>query len=209
MQVSSEDRVRPVVSLQEFFRDSVDEAMKRQGVAAEDHTSCYVVNLLTLFARSDALYEDTEAGRGLEPLALMFARAAEAADSQERVVALQRIGDVSLFTAGFFSDTLSTHVVDVDYYVNMGGGAYGSLSEQLRGTPRGQAFGPVFDELADKFVGFVDVLNDVRESSQSNDDQDIVRLYELWLRTGSKRAKRLLREAGVVPINDASRKSRH
>lgn len=89
--------------------------MKRQGVSAKDHTSYYVVNLLTLFARSDALYEEIQAGLGLNPLALMLAQAAETADLQERVFALQRIGDVSLFTAGFFSDSLSTHVVDVDY----------------------------------------------------------------------------------------------
>jgi len=199
MQASSGDRVRPVVSLQEYFRDSVDQAMQRQGLSAEDHTAHYVVNLLTLFARSEALYEKTQAGLGLKPLALMLAEAAESENPQERVFVLQRVGDVSLFIAGFFSESLSSHVVDVDYYVHMGGGAYGCLSQQLRGTPRGQAFGPVFAELADKFNHFVDVLNDVRASSKSNDDQDVLRLYELWLRTGSKRAERLLRELGIEP----------
>ncbi len=199
MQVSSADRVRPVVSLQEFFRDSVGQAMQRQGVNAGDHTAYYVVNLLTLFARSEALYEETQAGIGLKPLALMLAEAAEAADPKERVLVLQRVGDVSLFIAGFFSDSLATHVVDVDYYVHVGGGAYNSLSQQLRGTPRGQAFGPVFAELGDKFDRFVDVLNDVRAAAKSNDDQDVLRLYELWLRTGSKRAERLLRALGVEP----------
>jgi hypothetical protein len=173
--------------------------MQRQGLSAEDHTAYYVVNLLTLFARSEALYEETQAGLGLKPLALMLAEAAESADPHERVFVLQRVGDVSLFIAGFFSEGLSSHVVDVDYYVHMGGGAYGSLSQQLRGTPRGQAFGTVFAELAEKFNHFVDVLNDVRAAAKSNDDQDVLRLYELWLRTGSKRAERLLRELGIEP----------
>lgn len=208
MRVSSADRVRPVASLQEFFRDSVDQAMRRQGLSAEDHTAYYVVNLLTLFARSDALYENTQAGLGLKPLALMLAEAAETEDPQERVFVLQRVGDISLFIAGFFSDSLSSHVVDLDYYVHMGGGAYGSLSQQLRGTPRGQAFGPVFAELADKFNRFVDVLNDVRAAAQSNDDQDVLRLYELWLRTGSKRAERLLRGLGVEPNSNVDTKPR-
>ena len=199
MQTSSAERIRPVLSLQEFFRDSVDQAMQRQGLSAEDQTAYYVVNLLTLFARSDALYEKTQAGLGLKPLALMLAEAAETTDPQERVFVLQRVGDVSLFIAGFFSDSLSSHVVDVDYYAHVGGGAYDSLSQQLRGTPRGQAFGPVFSELADKFTRFVEVLNDVRAAAQSNDDQDILRLYELWLRTGSKRAESLLRDLGVEP----------
>lgn len=91
----------------------------------------------------------------------------------------------------------------------MGGSAYGSLSEQLLGTPRGQAFGSVFDELDDKFNSFVDVLNDVRSSSQLNDDQDLLRLYELWLRTGSKRAERLLRELGVEPNSNVDTQPEH
>lgn len=201
MPMSSADRVRPVASLQEFFRDSVSQAMQRQGVRAEDHTAHYVVNLLTLFARSEALYEKTQAGIGLKPLALMLAEAAETPNPQERVFVLQRIGDVSLFIAGFFSESLARHVVDIDYYVHMGGGAYNSLSEQVRGTPRGQAFGTVFTELAQKFQNFVDVLNDVRDENKSNDDQDVLRLYEIWLRTGSKRAERLLRALGVEPNN--------
>jgi hypothetical protein len=77
MQASRVDRVRPVASLQEFFRDSVDQAMQRQGLTAGDHTAYYVVSLLTLFARSDPLYEETQAGLGLKPLALMLAEAAE------------------------------------------------------------------------------------------------------------------------------------
>ena len=85
MPMSSADRVRPVASLQEFFRDSVSQAMQRQGVRAEDHTAHYVVNLLTLFARSEALYEKTQAGIGLKPLALMLAEAAEAPGGEHLV----------------------------------------------------------------------------------------------------------------------------
>lgn len=209
MQASRVDRVRPVASLQEFFRDSIDQAMQRLGLRAGDHTAYYVVNLLTLFARSDALYEETQAGLGLKPLALMLAEAAETPNPQERDFVLQRVGDVSLFIAGFFSESLARRVVDVDYYVAVGGGAYGSLSIQVRGTPRGQAFGPVFAELACKFKHFVDVLNDVREDARSLDDQDILRLYETWLHTGSKRAEHLLRGLGVEPNSSVDTRARH
>lgn len=209
MLASRVHRVRPVASLQEFFRDSVDQAMHRQGLRADDHTAYYVVNLLTLFARSDALYEETQAGLGLKPLALMLAEAAETFNSQERVFVLQRVGDVSLFLAGFFSESLAKRLVDVDYYIHMGGGAYDSLSVQVRGTPRGQAFGPVFSELARNFKCFVDVLNDVRNQARVIDDQDILRLYETWLRTGSKHAERLLRRLGIEPNNNVDTRSRH
>ena len=38
--------------------------MAKQGVAADDHTAYYVVNLLTLFARHETLYDHGQAGPG-------------------------------------------------------------------------------------------------------------------------------------------------
>lgn len=207
--VVSSERVTPVTSLQEFFRDSVSHALRRQRVEVDDHTAYYVVNLLTLFSRSEALYERTPNGVGLKPLALMLVDAAESENVRERNFVLQRLGDVSLFIAGFFADSLARKPVDIDYYVQMGGSAYGSLCENVRGTLRGEAFGSVFAELAGKFQNVVDVLNDVRDETRSKEDRDVLRLYESWLRTGSRRAKRLLRELGIEPDASLDADARH
>ena len=67
-----------VASLEEFFRDSIDAAMESNRVVLDTHTTHYVVSLLTLFARSEALYEPTDSGPGLKPLAIMLADALEA-----------------------------------------------------------------------------------------------------------------------------------
>ena len=187
-------------SLQEFFRDSIDTAMATNKVVLDDHTAHYVVNLLALFARSEALYESTSEGYRLKPLALMLTDAVDASGETERNVMLQRLGDVSLFVAGFFGEGLQRAAVGMDYYVNMGGGAYHSLSIHMRGTPRGRAFGGIFSELAVKFQDMVDVLNEMRESARGNTDANLLRLYELWVKTGSRRAARLLRELGVQPV---------
>jgi hypothetical protein len=181
--------------------------MARQGVNVDPHAAHYVVNLLTLFARSEQLYEQQGDVYGLRPLALMLADAADAASPGERNYCLQRIGDVSLFVAGFFADGLASAVVDVDYYIRMGGSAYGSLSEEARGTVRGRAFAGVFRELAVKFQTLVDVLNEVRDSSAS--EPDLLRIYEVWLKTGSRRAERLLREHDVLPVRFGDAGCRH
>lgn len=199
MRTRSDTKVRPVWSLEEFFRSSVTSALDRQGLAVDDHTAYYVVNLLTLFARSEVLYEGSVEGRSLKPLALILAEAMDARTHEERNFALQRIGDISLFIAGFFGESLQRRHVDVDYYVRMGGSAYGSLSESVRGSVRGQVFTAVFAELASKFQDLVDVLNDVRDEARGGDDVDILRLYEVWLKTGSKRAERALRRLGIEP----------
>ena len=199
----SNDELVTIASLQEFFRDSMDAAMATNNVVLDDHTMHYVVSLLSLFSRSEALYESTADGLQLRPLALMFADAVEAPSELERNYTLQRLGDVALFIAGFFSDGLQRSAVDVDYYVYMGGGAYHSLSIHMRGTTRGRALGHVFAELSGKFQATVDVLNEIRESVRTNSDTDLLRLYELWIKTGSKRAGRLLRELGVQPMLQA------
>ncbi|HEX5786825.1 MAG TPA: hypothetical protein VFY03_01500 [Woeseiaceae bacterium] len=191
-------QVQPVESLADFFRTSIGAAIARQRVAVDPQAAHYVVNLMTLFARSDALYEFNGGSYGLRPLALMLADAADADTPEERNYRLQRIGDVALFVSGFFADSLRTAAVDLDYYIRMGGSAYGSLSDEVRGSARRRAFAGVFRELARKFAVLVDVLHDVRDGAGS--DIDLLRTYEIWLKTGSRRAARLLRERDVIPF---------
>lgn len=197
------DAVLAVTSLQAFFHEAVGGAMRSQRVEVAEHTAHYVVNLLTLFARSEALYDETDEGRRLRPLAMMLDDALNAPNEALRNRALQRLGDVSLFIAGFFADSLAHRLVDLDYYIRMGGNAYGSLSDGVRGTVRGRVYAPVFRELAAKFQPLVDVLNEIRDSARSTSDHDVLRLYEVWLRTGSRRAARLLGELGVPPLQGA------
>jgi hypothetical protein len=82
----------------------------------------------------------------------------------------------------------------------MGGRAYGTLADSTRSTVRGQAFSAVFLELAQKFQRLVDVLNDVAEMSYTHTDKDILRQYEIWMKTGSPRAFAILRRLGVAPV---------
>ncbi len=201
MAVSEPDSgVIPVPSLQEYFRDSVDAAMASNRLAMESHTAHYVVNLLTLFSRSEALHDKAERGIAPKPLALMLADAAAAPTDESRNATLQHLGDVALFVAGFMAEGLDRKAVGIGYYVRMGGGAYHTLSLALPANPRGRAFAPVFAELAAKFGEVVDVLNDVRHASNAGRDQDVLRLYENWLTTGSRRAGRLLRQLGIQPL---------
>ncbi|WP_198683147.1 hypothetical protein [Peristeroidobacter agariperforans] len=190
-----------VPNLREFFHDSVQKALRNQRVAVDDHTEHYVVNVLTVFARSEELYERTPEGVRLKPLAHMLADASAAQSSQQRDEALRRLGDVSLFIAGFFAQSFARKLVDVDYHIAMGGRAYGTLAENMRYSIRGQAFATVFLELARKFQRLVDVLNDVAEMAYQHTDKDILRLYEIWLKTGSPRAFAILQRLGVAPVN--------
>ena len=188
-------RVVPVTNLREYFYDALHGALERQHLAVEDQTEHYVVNLLTLFARSDALYEQQPR---LKPLVVMLTEALEAPTPGDRHRCLQRLGDVSLFIAGFFSQSFARKLVDIDYHIAMGGRAYSTLAEGLART-RSRVLGQVFAELAEKFQPMVDALNDISETSYQHSDKDILRLYEVWLKTGSKRSFDILKRLGVDP----------
>jgi len=195
-----------VTNLREFFHDSVQTALRKQRVDVDDHTEHYVVNVLTMFARSEELYESTPEGIRLKPLARMLADASEAPSSQQRDEALRRLGDVSLFVAGFFAQSFARKLIDIDYHIAMGGRAYGTLADNLRGSIRGQVFSAVFLELAQKFQRLVDVLNEVAEMAHTHTHKDILRLYEIWMKTGSPRAFALLQRLGVAPVLQSARK---
>ncbi len=191
-------RVLPVANLREFFKDSLHGALQKQQLEVEDQTEHYVVNLLTLFARSEALYDRTSEGTRLKPLVVMLSEALEAPSAGDRNRGLQRLGDVSLFIAGFFARGFARKLIDIDYYIAMGGRAYATLGEALsRG--RGKVLGGVFAELSDKFQPLVDALNELSESSYAHTDKDILRLYEIWLKTGSRRSYEILKRLGVNP----------
>lgn len=196
-------------SLEEYFQNSISDALVNQKLKASTDTVHYVVNLLTSFARSEQLFERTPDGMMIRPLALLYAEAVEGTTLDERNRALRRLGDVALFISGVFSQSLNRCVVDIDYYVSMGGSAYSYLSDMMRGTNRGRALSGIYDELASKFVDFVDVLGEVSEGASCSNDSDVLRQYEIWLRTGSTRAADRLRAAGIQPSTSSSSRLRH
>lgn len=197
--MTDDDPTIDVRNLREFFRDSVHAALERQRVNVEDHTEHYVVNVLTMFARSEALFDEIAGRPKLKPLALMLADASDAPTREHRLRTLQRLGDVSLFMAGFFAQSFARRLVDIDYHIAMGGQAYGTLADSCGTGARGRALGAVFTELAQKFQRLVDALNDVSDMARRHDQRDVLRQYEIWLKTGSPRAHGILRSLGVEP----------
>jgi hypothetical protein len=173
------------------------DALAHQRVAVEGETEHYVVNVLTLFADADA-YEPTH-GRGtrLKPLVVMLSEALEAPTPEAKCRGLQKLGDASLFISGFFAAGFARKLVDIDYHIAMGGRAYGTLAESVP-PARGRTLRQVFAELAAKFVPLVDALNEMSESTYQT-DRDRLRLYELWVKTGSERSRTLLRKLGIEP----------
>jgi len=194
-------------TLQEFFHDSMHGALARQQLAAQPATAAYLVNLLVSFLRTERLYESSEEGLEFRPLALRYGDTLQGLSPELRARALRDLGDVALFVAGVFAESLNRKLVDVDYYAAMGGSAYARLADSLRASESGRPFSDMFEELAVKFTGFADVLGEVAEHPDVRHHKDVLRLYDRWLKTGSRRAAERLRALGIEPNATLSRAS--
>lgn len=136
----------------------------------------------------------------------MLARALEQ-DSATKVATLKKLGDTSLYISGFFSDSLSRKLVDVDYYIAMGGRAYSAVHALVRSAPGGGHFVTVYAELSERFSTIVDLFCEVAERSSLGNNRAVLRLYQTWQRTGSQRIARLLVDRGLLPPSYLGKKS--
>ncbi|MGA2779097.1 MAG: hypothetical protein ABSF94_16190 [Steroidobacteraceae bacterium] len=209
MQAASAGSLVAVTSLREFFRDAFHAASEHQHLDIDQQAEAYVVNLLTMFSRAEALYEQTAEGLRIRPLAHMLADALEAPTAHARQRSLQRLGDVSLFIAGFFARSFARKLVDIDYHIAMGGNAYSSLADTMQRSASGRCVAAIYAELAQKFQRLVDALNEVSEMSYRHTDADVLRLYEIWMKTGSRRAHGLLQSLGVQPVGQPGPRREH
>lgn len=180
----------------EFFRDEISKAFLKQKFKAESEVEYYLVDLMTRFIFSDNFFQIDQKGNKSEPtLALMLGDAMNAPDEGKKREDLRKVGDVSLYTAGFFADRIARKAVDVDYYIGMGSNAYSVLAQSALDV----YFRKVFTDLSSKFVRYVDVLAEISSQTFVKDSQNLLRTYDLWLKTGSERAERQLKDAGLVP----------
>jgi hypothetical protein len=175
-------------TLESFFSEKLGQALKDQHVEVDTRTEYYLVQLLAAYGAQPL--DDS-------PLGLKLLTALGAAPPERRRQ-LREVGDTSLFVSGFWSDSFARRPVDVDYYIGLGGSAYGELARTGEGWTR-DPFGMVYQELARNFARFVSVLAVLsRACTQTRTAHDVLRLYEKYRRGGSRWAAARLAELGVM-----------
>jgi len=205
MQALSAGPLVAVSSLREFFRDAFHTASELH-LDIDEQAEQYVVNLLTMFSRRCLLRKDA----GWAALSA-GAHASGCVGSAERRCPAARsatAGRCSLFIAGFFARSFARKLIDIDYHIAMGGNAYSSLAIPCSARCRDAAWRGSMLNCAE-ISGLVDALNEVSDMSYRHTDADILRLYEIWMKTGSPRAGGLLRRWAVQPVTAAGARREH
>jgi hypothetical protein len=170
-------------SVDEYFMEVVTEALAVTEVEASQPASWYLVGLLGEMTRTRLTDE---------PLGIKLVDAPTS--GAERVRTLKQVGDTSLYVAGFFAESLSRSLVDVDYYVGIGQSAYGQLA---RSCGRNTSLTEVYEELASNFPRFVDVIAEIRKRTDFA-TTDVTKLYEIWMKTRDEWIEKKLRAIGVL-----------
>lgn len=191
METANNDTIIEVQNLENFFNAEIASVVESRHIELADETTRYVSKMLASFSCSENLYKNERKGfYGVEPLAIIMAAAVDV-PAQKRLVHLQRIGDVALFTTGFFVFRFDESCVNGTYFKERGASAYESLACETRSL---DLFN-LFRNLAKHFYLMVDILTEVRHQHE-----DVLQLHQVWLRTKSKWTERLLRQRGIVPI---------
>lgn len=153
-------------SMQAYFREALDAAMRKSNIQVTETAQVYVVHLLNEFSRSEVVFAGLDHGEKIS-MALMFERAMSA-DTQEALKIYRHLGDTSLYMLGFFKESALKRIVSQSYYKEMGAQAYLHASSLSRAYASHR--GALFYELYERFSDMVVVVENVAKYKQINEN---------------------------------------
>ncbi len=199
------DLVRP----EEYFRSKVSAATSQLKTQIDDKIEFYLVNLLCDFIDPTKLRSDQDDIDVLDtPLAIMLKKAVESAPGTQARI-FKRLGDTSLYIAGFFQGYFARKTFDIDYFISMGSSAYSHVSDIMRDRHQDAYFRQMYQSLAQEFqklVAIVSVIAEEHPMAQKN-DVNLLGIYEQWEKTQSNRLRKILEEQGIQPIQTKTKQA--
>jgi hypothetical protein len=183
----------------EFFEEQLKLAAQNQRQAIDPPTLTYVSTTLSEFMHSDQLFmQDPSDGKSKnETLAHLYFDAVNAPTPELAAYLFRRMGDVSMVVTGFFADSLNRKIVDIDYYMEMGGTAYGQVASRANDV----SVQSLFSTLSVNFTNYVNLVSEVSMRSFADSSKDVLSVYEKYLKTKSPFLGEKLREMGVFPVD--------
>lgn len=196
-----------VINPTEFFREKVSEASTSLKIALDHEVEFYVVNLLCDFITPQKFEDESGTTQDVlgTPLAFMLQRAFESESEEQKLNLLKKLGDTSLYVAGYFQDYFNRKTFDIGYYIDVGSQAYELASRINR--PRANLKSEVFANLSENFPQFVDLFAEISEDICPQDHKDVLAVYDRWVHSQSDRLRKILNNLGIDPVLLASKHS--
>ena len=188
--------------LQSFFFDECSAVASKQGLKVSDQLTGYIASMLHRFVSSPSFFEvvtdphNNKTKNAIPPVGQKLLEA-QNKGTFEQLVEMQKVGDIALFTSGFFSENLDRRMLDLDFYSAIGGQAY-QRAGQIRETISKERILNVYFELSGNFEALSEVLSELSDRQYLHSKSKQLSLYEKWLSTGNPRIKRMLAEVGIM-----------
>jgi hypothetical protein len=144
-------------SMQAYFREALDAAMRTSKIIVTESAQVYVVHLLNEFSRSEKVFLGFEQGE--RPSMAQLLERAYLANDYEALQIYRHLGDTALYLLGFFKESKKGRVVSATYYRDVGSIAYSCASDLSRAYTANCA--ALFDELSKRFNDMVIVLENI------------------------------------------------
>jgi hypothetical protein len=182
-----------VLDSHQYFLDAVEEAFLERRIESSPYVKTYVVDILKHYLFVENLYdqEDNSGKKTRKTMAELYLSANQLS-RKDRAERLKKLGDSSLYISGFFSDSFQRKIIDVDYYVDMGKMAFSSLANDVDED----TFSKLFNELSHQFLDLVDVLSLISQKANITDEENILRIMDVYSKTGSNLRGETLAEKG-------------
>lgn len=179
--------------LRAFFHETLTRALASQRIDAPPYTEHYLVSLLSLLG-----HDTTTMSRSLVELEVD----ASQAPREDRLERLRTLGDQALSIAGLFEAYLERHGISRSYVADVGARAYRRAGHLASASRRERPQAEVFLDLSSRFSTYAQVLEYVRESTALGTPDDVLALYERYVRTHSPALLARLSAHGVLAVCD-------
>ncbi len=179
-------------SLANYFRTRLHEAGQQSAVPPQEDTLCYIGNMLARFGDSAELFSYDEGYLELRPLAMLYKDAHETNNHRERCLILRQLGDMALFIGAVFPENYQRRGILKDYFVGMGGGAYGYLSENSADNRH------IYAELATTFTRLLALIAEACTKESIYDHSDVLDLYQRWHKSRDAKIAAQLQALGIM-----------
>lgn len=187
-----------LMSPEEHFTEVLQEACKERRIKPFPLLETYLVHLLKHYLNSKNLFmpfQEDSVEKPPESLAELYLTAMNMEPPKNREI-MKVLADRTLYISGFFGDSLQRKIVDIDYYANIGSAAYHNLAVWTKEDN----IASVYKAISTKFFDYVEVLSYISEKSAIQTDQNVLRLYERYIKTGSELAREKLTSMGISTV---------
>jgi len=164
-----------------FFEELYD-INKKRGQKLSDYCVGYLSELLLAGIHRDF----TTTPDGKKYLFDIYKKGLEAEGKNLRCHHFKHLGDYSLLTSGYFTDSVS----QIDYYIDMGSLAYQQTALLLSQEP--------YTELSNNYSVCVSILNELSTRDRINTERDMLKIYDFWSLTQSDCAREKLLKLGMI-----------